>query len=370
MPIRYLTGLLLSLSALATASANPVRHAPTRPTTPVVEPRQPVAKAGQVQAPPTLSQAKPPATPVEYLRIEDVAALHSLEISWMQPQRRVLLKNALNQVEIEAGSRDTRINGLRVFLGDPARLVEGGVRISRIDAERLLPGLIQPLAARGALRVVAIDPGHGGTDTGTQNAALGLKEKFFSLDVSVRLKRLLEAQGLKVVMTRETDIDVGLGARAIIANQAKADLFVSVHFNSVGSDTKTKGAEVFTFAPQFQRSTNAWGKGQSDDTEALPAPVNRFDVLSVACAHAIHGALLKSLRAEDRGQKIAHWGALRPLNCPGVLVEAGFLSNEEEGKKIATPEYRQQIAAAIADGVKAYAGAIAGGQTAGAFSAR
>jgi N-acetylmuramoyl-L-alanine amidase len=88
-----------------------------------------------------------------------------------------------------------------------------------------------------------------------------------------------------------------------------------------------------------------------------PAPVNRFDAASVACAHAIQVALLKSLKTVDRGQKLAHWAALRGLNCPGVLVEAGFLSHPIEGRKIATPEYRQQIAEAIAYGIDAYAAA-------------
>ncbi len=291
-----------------------------------------------------------------YVSVTEVAAKHGLTVSWMEPQKRVLLADAEHRIEIEAGSRDSRVDGLRVFLGDPARLTGGEIQISRVDAERLLPGLLKPSAtARPQLRVIAIDPGHGGTDTGTRNAALGLVEKEFALDVSKKLRQKLVALGYRVVMTRETDIDVGLGARAIIANQAEADLFVSIHFNSVGGDGRTRGAEVFTFAPQYQRSTNAWGRGQADDTEAHPAPVNRFDTMSVAVAHAIHGELIRQLRADDRGQKIAHWGVLRPLSCPGVLVEAGFLSNEGEGRKIATPEYRQKIADAIADGIVAYA---------------
>jgi N-acetylmuramoyl-L-alanine amidase len=302
-------------------------------------------------------------TTVDYVKIEELAERHGLGISWLEPQKRVLLKNAAHQIEIEAGSRDIRVDGLRVFLGDPARSIDGQMQVSRIDGERLLAGLLRPDAGeRSEVKVIAIDPGHGGPDTGTQNKALGLQEKVFALDVSIRLKRALELIGYRVVMTRETDIDVGKGARTIIANQAKADVFISVHFNSVLNDTKTSGVEVFTFAPQFQRSTNAWGPGQPDDTEALPAPVNQFDVLSVACAHAIHGTLLKSLRVEDRGQKIAHWAALRALNCPGVLVEAGFLSNDVEGKKIATPEYRQLIAEAIAEGVKVYAATITGAE--------
>ena len=310
----------------------------------------PAAKAAKIAGAPK---------PLEYVRIEDVAARHGLAVSWLQPQKRVLLRNEKDQVEIEAGSREMRVNGLRVFLGDPSRWAEGGLRITRIDAEKFLAGILSP-SETGAPRVttIAIDPGHGGSDTGTQNAALGLREKIFTLDVSVRLKAALEKRGYRVAMTRQTDVDVGLGARAIIANQAQADLFLSIHFNAVDKDKRTKGAEVFTFAPQFQRSADAWGAGK-DDTEALPAPVNRFDSASVACAHAIHGALVKELKVEDRGQKIAHWGVLRPLNCPGVLIEPGFLSNDDEGRKIGTPEYRQRIAETIARGVDAYVQAVA-----------
>ncbi|MGC4073350.1 MAG: N-acetylmuramoyl-L-alanine amidase [Nibricoccus sp.] len=353
MLIRTLTCLLLGLEGGALL-ANPGRSSPTRPASVVDQPKPaPVLKtADQSTSEPTVTVNKV----VNFVPIAELAARYSLESSWIEPQRRLLLKNETHQLEIEGGSRDMRFDGLRIFLGEPARFVDGQLQVSQIDAERLLAGLFGPAVAGGTdIKVIAIDPGHGGPDTGTQNAALGLQEKVFALDVSIRLKRIFEAMGYRVVMTRETDIDVGKGARTIIANQAKADVFVSIHFNSVLNDTKTSGVEVFTFAPQFQRSTNAWGKGQPDDTEALPAPVNRFDALSAACAHAIHGALLKSLQTEDRGQKIGHWAALRALNCPGVLVEAGFLSNENEGKKIATPEYRQQIAAAIADGVKAYA---------------
>jgi N-acetylmuramoyl-L-alanine amidase len=350
---------LLTGAGVALASANPGRLSPKRPAS-VANERQVEQALNQ-----ETSQALAPARErsanhaVSYVKIEDVAERYSLEASWLEPQRRLLLKNAAHRVEIEAGSRDMRVDGLRIFLGAPARLMDGKIYVSQIDAERLLAGLLELELSEGKeIKVVAIDPGHGGPDTGTQNSGLGLQEKVFALDVSVRLKRVLESMGYRVVMTRETDIEVGKGARAIIANQAKADLFISIHFNSVPNDMRTKGAEVFTFAPQFQRSTNAWGLGQADDTEALPAPVNRFDALSAACAHAIHGALLKTLQAEDRGQKIAHWGVLRALNCPGVLVEAGFLSDESEGKKIATPEYRQQIAQAIAEGVRAYAAKI------------
>jgi N-acetylmuramoyl-L-alanine amidase len=75
----------------------------------------------------------------------------------------------------------------------------------------------------------------------------------------------------------------------------------------------------------------------------------------VALAHALHRNFVTDLKAFDRGKKIAHWGVLRGLNCPGVLVECGFLTSEAEARKIATPVYRQKIAEALAEGVREYA---------------
>jgi N-acetylmuramoyl-L-alanine amidase len=333
------------------AHANPVRSVPTRP---VAGSKSSDTAATNIVVPITMGKVP------EYVKIETFAKSYGLTHSWLIPQRRVLLKSAEHHLEIEAGSREMRFNGYKVFLGDVARINDGAFCISRVDGERLLAGLLQPEAA-GPQQVkrIVIDPGHGGSDMGTQNVKLQLDEKVFALDVSVRLRALLKAKGYEVSMTRESDVAVGKAERALFANVAKADLFISVHFNASPAvdDRKTSGTEVFTFAPQFQRSTDSWGPGQADDRELQPAPVNRFDIASVACAHAIQVALLKSLKTVDRGQKIAHWGALRGLNCPGVLVEAGFLSHPIEGKKIATPGYRQQIAEAIADGVDAYAAA-------------
>jgi N-acetylmuramoyl-L-alanine amidase len=349
-------GVFCGLSGVV-ALANPGRSIPTRPATktqPAPERTRP-APATATTVPITVGKIP------DYRPAEEWARRYSLQTSWIVSKQRILLKNAGNRIEMEVGSREMRFNGRVVFLGDPAKLVDGAFCVSRVDGERLLAGLLEPAAAFGRrpLKTIVIDPGHGGTDMGTQNIKLGLTEKVFALDVSQRVRKLLEARGYSVALTRETDVALAKADRAIFANLAGADLFISVHFNAspVANDAKTRGAEVFTFAPQFQRSTDSWGAG-SDDREIQPAPVNRFDASSVACAHAIHGALLQSLKVPDRGQKIAHWGVLRGLNCPGVLVEAGFLSHEIEGKKIATVEYRQQIAEAIAAGVTAYADAI------------
>ncbi len=375
---RIFLAATIALSAvlrLAAAEAPP-RSAPTRPgaTKPAnatnpggakpagsgskqsVTPK-PAAKSTEPAAKPAKGKA---AAKVETIALEDAAKRLGATFA-AEGQRKFVLSSRTTRFEFEADSREAKIGGLRFFLGDPVTLQKGRPQVSRTDYETCLVPLLRPTLLQKVPRppkVIVIDPGHGGVDQGTQNPKLGLKEKVFTLDVSQRLKRLLESRGYEVVLTREKDERVDLQSRAIIANRAGADLFISVHFNSLYPDTKTSGAEVFTFTRAGQRSDQSRGAGQPDDTEDDPAPVNRHDAWSVLLADALQRATLKSLKLPDRGQKTKHLGMLRGLNCPGVLVESGFLSNEAEAKKIATPEYRQQIAEALAEGVEWYASVV------------
>ena len=100
------------------------------------------------------------------------------------------------------------------------------------------------------------------------------------------------------------------------------------------------------------------GLFEADDTESEVAPGNDFDAWNALLAHSIHRELLSGLKTLDRGKKIGHLGVLRGLKCPGVLVESGFLSNDEEAARIATPAYRQEIAVALAAGINGYANQV------------
>lgn len=297
---------------------------------------------------------------VNYVPITDLQRRCGFQSTWLKKDEQLVLKNERWKLELNVDSREAELNGLRILLGEPCRLRKRVLYLSKVDAERLIgpilrPGYLQP--AVPSLRVIAIDPGHGGVDNGTQNARLGLQEKTLTLDVAVRLGRILRAEGYKVVFTRETDTKVELPIRAATANTYGADLFISIHFNSLPRDTKTNGVEVFTFAPAGVRSTDAWS-GKVDDTENDPAPVNKHDHWCSVAAYALHREMLGTLKTFDRGKKIAHFGVLRGLNCPGVLVEAGFLSSDTEARKISTHEYRQQIAESIASGIRSYASTL------------
>lgn len=293
---------------------------------------------------------------VDYVSVADLEKRWGLRGVWLKRDERLLLQNDRWKIEIADDSREAEINGLRILLGEPCRIDKRVPYLSKVDAERLIgpilrPGYLQPSVPD--LRIIAIDPGHGGVDNGTQNTRLGLMEKVFTMDVAVRLGRILRGEGYKIIFTRETDTKVELPIRAATANTYGADLFVSIHFNSLPKDTKTYGVEIFTFAPAGVRSTDAWS-GKHDDAENDPAPVNKYDHWSSVIAFNMQREMLGTLKTFDRGKKIAHFGVLRGLNCPGLLIEAGFLSSDIEARKITTGEYRQQIAESIASGIRTY----------------
>jgi N-acetylmuramoyl-L-alanine amidase len=284
--------------------------------------------------------------------------------SWLPGGRSLRFQSAKMRIEIEADKRDAIFNGLRVLLGDPVIVRGNALYLSRIDAEKLFAPVLNPAGVptppAPVLRVIAIDPGHGGQDTGTQNKALKLNEKTFTLDVALRLRRLLVAEGYKVVMTRTDDRFIPLPQRADIANQAGADLFISIHFNS--AEGAVRGTETYAMTPQFQRSTST-PNAQRDAGDVMAYPGNRNDPWNAVLGYHMQSQVLGKLDSVDRGFKRARFAVLRLVNSPAVLVESGYLSDDAEARKICTVAYRDNIAEGIAAGIRAYALAITTAKT-------
>jgi N-acetylmuramoyl-L-alanine amidase len=322
------------------------------------------ARAASAPQPlPTLRMGK-----TQYVRAVDIAERLNLRLRWIA-LRQLELADSAHKIELPSESREARVDGLVVDLGDPTVVRGGALYLSKIDFERRLIPLLRPALAGPpppAPRIIAIDPGHGGYDPGKENSRLRLQEKVLTLDVGLRLRKLLEAAGYKVVMTRVTDRPPGATKEADtplrpeIANLAHADLFISIHFNAgPPADTRTHGTTVFTFAPSYQRSSDSWSGAIGDNSEPnrehpTPSPANRNDLWNVVLAHAVHRELLTALHTQDLGERLSHLAVLRPLNCPGILVESAYLSNDAEAERVATPAFRQQIAEAMAAGIRAY----------------
>lgn len=242
------------------------------------------------------------------------------------------------------------VDGVKVLLDDAIGSQRGHLTLSRRDYEKVFAPLFWELP-KDAVRRIVLDPGHGGKDTGKVNGPYRYTEKAATLDTAARLKIALEKQGFEVVFTRTKDVFVDLDDRPAFAASAKADLFISLHYNAgPAGDTSSDGIETYCLTPAGQKSTNA-GKARST-TAAEPG--NRFDTANMALAWGIQRRLVRSTGADDRGVRRARFAVLRTLGCPGVLIEGGFMSSRKEGALIAEAAYRQKIADAVAAGIVDY----------------
>lgn len=281
---------------------------------------------------------------------------YGLQAEWMAAGTRLALSSRWSRIELEVDKREALLNGLRLYLGDPVIARPGSLYIARIDAEGLFAPILRPSALKitRPLRTIIIDAGHGGKDTGTQNKKFKYDEKNFALAVAAQLQKQLAGNGWRVLMTRTDDRFIDLGARSEIAAKAGADLFLSIHFNAAGS-AAVNGTETYILTPPNQRSTSS-DKLTAADAKTLPG--NAHDEWNAILGYNIHRQLLSRLASVDRGLKRARFAVLREAPCPAVLIEAGYLSNEAESRKIATTAYRQSIVEAIAAGVRNYAVAL------------
>jgi N-acetylmuramoyl-L-alanine amidase len=227
-----------------------------------------------------------------------------------------------------------------------------------------------------AVRKVVLDPGHGGASLGTRTPS-GLAEKHVTLDIADRLRRLLAERGLEVVLTREDDVAVPLEERARLANQASADLFVSIHVNWI--DGGSRGVETYYLGPTDDPFVSRLAAAENRESGYAMADMRLLldRILSGVrasqsreLAQEIQSALHRSLsklnpQLQDRGVKTAPFLVLVETGMPAILAEVSCLSNEREAELLGKPLYRQYIAEAMARGIAAYAdaGSTAGGST-------
>jgi N-acetylmuramoyl-L-alanine amidase len=238
----------------------------------------------------------------------------------------------------------------------------------------LAPGIAQsppqPLS-RGvfplSVKKIIIDPGHGGKQTGAISES-GVAEKEITLDIGLRLRRLMQKASFEVIMTRQTDQSIPLEKRVAFANANSADIFVSIHINWL--------------EPRRIRPLETYFVGPTDDPAAiqLASLENRDSGYSLSdyrqllekiyiharrdesrrLAETIHTELYYALREIDpeldnRGVKTAPFIVLVGTQMPAILVEVSCLSNEEEVKLLTSPDYRERIALALFKGIRSYA---------------
>ncbi len=256
-----------------------------------------------------------------------------------------------NSITFNVGFRRLEINGSAAWLNGPANPdFKEKFTIDNIDLKRFLRPLLfgTPAVATNRPFCVFIDAGHGGEDSGATSKINNLYEKELNLDIAMRLGTRLTEAGFKVEYSRTNDTFISLTQRSVMAEKAKADIFVSIHGN-MASGKAARGAETFTMTYAGFDSTAGEGRIGKNIF-----PGNAFDADSAILGHIIQTHLPGKSGDADRGLKHARFQVLRKAPCPAVLIETGFLSNEAEARNLASLRFREKFAKAVADGITAY----------------
>ncbi len=219
-------------------------------------------------------------------------------------------------------------------------------------------------------KLIIIDPGHGGKDTG----AIGYKhryEKYVVFHIASDLKKILMYRGYRVYMTRNSDIFIPLRKRTQFANDKKADIFVSIHANSVPKRKRKyiMGVESFFLSParskRAKRVAEAENKVEFADLSintrnSVLTFLNRSKIIASqklaidVQQHILYDLTRKYKKVVDGGVREAPFWVLVGAQMPAILVETGYISNPFESNRLENKTYQRYIAQGIADGISAY----------------
>lgn len=281
---------------------------------------------------------------VEYVKLSDVWRFYKFSPRKGRPGC-VSYGSGKHVVSLKANQQDFYVNNYRYVLSHPVREDGGELMISSVDMRKLVDPVLRPrFSPQNRLRTVVIDPGHGGHDAGAVSSYA--KEKDLNLAVARKLRRMLENQGYRVVMTRDGDYFLTLQQRVAIANSVPDSVFVSIHHNA--GRRAASGIETFTLAPQGTTSPFARSRRYAE------LAGNNQDSENIALATAVHSRAIRSSGAIDRGIQRARFSVLCTINRPAILFEGGFVSNPEECRKMATGAYQDMLAHSICQGIIAY----------------
>ena len=267
----------------------------------------------------------------------------------------VVLENAKVEMKLKVGGNECLMNNVKFVFSHPVSTSGDKIYVSRVDLAKLIDPVLFPqfIKNAGDFRTVVLDPGHGGKDPGATNP-YGT-EATYNLKLAGMVKKELEKQGYKVLMTRDSNTYLSLQERVNFANAIKERaIYVSIHFNSGGR--AARGIETFTLSPP---GVSHYGRGLRPDDNQTRAG-NEHDSANIALATSVHGSILRRLGKNtlDRGIKRARFSVLSGVRHPAILLEGGFLSHPYEARLIENQAYQNHLAAGIVDAIAKYRFAV------------
>jgi N-acetylmuramoyl-L-alanine amidase len=381
------TRIVLDLEGIAEASTSRLED----PNRLIIELRSPGAKTSSAtsklmeRVPAVDKEPVPPTQPIErrtftpppVRTVAPESAQRHPQPTSMDPPPAVASASPLPTVAMNLNPRASSMGARPPSPVAPAKLSAPAMP-AIVPAETALPAKRNTSGDRSMIRAlglkvgrIVIDPGHGGHDVGTTGPE-GLREKDLVLDVAKRLGELIEERlGSEVIFTRSDDTFVSLGRRTSIANEAKADLFLSIHANS---SPLRSAAGVETYYLNFTTSKTALEVAARENAGSEKTIFELQDLLekialknkveeSREFASRIQSSLFSvsaknDVHARDRGVKKAPFVVLIGASMPSVLAEIGFISNAHDEGTMRRAEYRQRLAEALYKGLASYANTL------------
>lgn len=352
-----LVTFLLCLTGCPTPPKSPPRLTPLNPS---IEGRDATGRIASKDSPPGRTRSSKSAADLKALRAQgewiwldkwsNLNGLGALKSNVRGASQVFENQSSRTAFSVTIGSRLATWNGLRLDLGFEPKLVDGRPVIHLLDAQKNFEPLLRARTdfPKGK-RVIVLDPGHGGKNTGAQSVENSIFEKAYTLDWALRTKPLLAARGWTVWLTRSEEKDMSLDQRVAFADNMKADLFLSLHFNSAGRSSTSSdhgGFETYCLTSTGMRSNLT--RGYEDDPKRI-YPNNAFDSYNLQFAMRLHRSMIRFTGRRDRGVRRARFmTVLQGQKRPAVLLEGGYLSDAKEAKLIASAAYRQRLAEAVA----------------------
>lgn len=244
------------------------------------------------------------------------------KLATLDPEVRKIL-DALARRQ-NSGIKVTGVAGNRGSLDDPLTIDPTEQPVIPVEPPKQTIERLPPLSVRPAVslvgKTICVDAGHGGHSSGAKG--VDNLEKDLCLQMCLSLQRELEQRGARVIMTRDTDTFVSLEGRCIIANNANADLFISIHLNSTPTRNSASGTETYWHTPQSQR-----------------------------LARALHRRVVNTFKGEDRGIRNRGFYVIRNTDMPSVLLEIGFINHKNDEALLAQGAFQNHLAESLTLGV-------------------
>ena len=327
-----------------------------------------------------------------YVLLTDMCKAHGIEWEWDTTTRKIFLRKNNREAVFLVESKYYYENKEIKKLSAPVRVKKGAVYIPLKFVKYTVEPLFDlekkalraepivttkqakaetPVSPKHRIKKIVIDPGHGGKDPGAIGRT-GLYEKTVVLDVSKRIRKELEKKGIDVIMTRDSDEFITLGKRARIANENKADLFVSIHANA-NKKRWIRGFEVYCLSDK-PTDDNARALAAAENSvlkyeeESFGRRTKNLDAIlwditfdesrkeSIDLAGFVCQEVSKKLKMKRNEVRSARFYVLKGALMPAVLIEMSYLSNRWDEKNLKKDSYKQKLAEGIANGISAFKG--------------